>query len=369
MYVQSIFFPVTSQYGVVHDNIVVSRSLLRPFTTLISVAAWVGVVTTAIVKRHYVMFGFAVFFFLAGHLLESTVIPLELYFEHRNYLASFGLIYAVSWSLLIASKSLSQPLNVLKKVILFCLVAVFSLVSIDVTGLWGKPTEQALAWAMQNPDSLRANQYLYAIVSKDKQPVLANKLIDNMIVKWPEVGLNYIKKMRILCDESNSSVGKDRLVELGLTEKLALAKITHWELRELKEIIIKGQGQSGCEGLTREAVLALFDSLYEAVNRGDTEAYRTTVIKNELDEIMGRYFFAEALYREALDPWGRLYFEKPSALIAYFMAYSYYKLGEDDIALRTLSVAKEQLKKEESGYDRKMQTLKELETLLREQGR
>ncbi|MBL4866527.1 MAG: hypothetical protein JKY67_09135, partial [Pseudomonadales bacterium] len=36
MYVQSIFFPVTGQYGVVHDNIVVSRSLLSPFTTLIS---------------------------------------------------------------------------------------------------------------------------------------------------------------------------------------------------------------------------------------------------------------------------------------------------------------------------------------------
>ena len=33
---------------------------------------------------------FGIAFFLGGHLLESTVLPLELYYEHRNYLPSFG---------------------------------------------------------------------------------------------------------------------------------------------------------------------------------------------------------------------------------------------------------------------------------------
>ena len=34
--------------------------------------------------------GFGIGLFLAGHLLESTVLPLELMFEHRNHLPALG---------------------------------------------------------------------------------------------------------------------------------------------------------------------------------------------------------------------------------------------------------------------------------------
>src|SRR5690606_28740337 len=34
------------------------------------------------------------FFFLAAHLVESSFLPLELYFEHRNYLPALGLSIA-----------------------------------------------------------------------------------------------------------------------------------------------------------------------------------------------------------------------------------------------------------------------------------
>jgi tetratricopeptide (TPR) repeat protein len=38
---------------------------------------------------------FAILWFLTAHLLESTVIPLELAFEHRNYVALFGPMFAI----------------------------------------------------------------------------------------------------------------------------------------------------------------------------------------------------------------------------------------------------------------------------------
>jgi tetratricopeptide (TPR) repeat protein len=38
-------------------------------------------------------------FFLGAHLAESSFLPLELYFEHRNYLAGFGIYLAVSGAL------------------------------------------------------------------------------------------------------------------------------------------------------------------------------------------------------------------------------------------------------------------------------
>ena len=39
-------------------------------------------------RRQLPLFSFSVLFFYASHLLESTVINLELYFEHRNYIAA-----------------------------------------------------------------------------------------------------------------------------------------------------------------------------------------------------------------------------------------------------------------------------------------
>lgn len=41
------------------------------------------------------LFAFGVFFFFIAHSLESTILPLELVFEHRNYLPSIGVFVAI----------------------------------------------------------------------------------------------------------------------------------------------------------------------------------------------------------------------------------------------------------------------------------
>lgn len=38
------------------------------------------------------LLAFCPLFFLAGHAMESTILPLELYFEHRNYLPAMGVV-------------------------------------------------------------------------------------------------------------------------------------------------------------------------------------------------------------------------------------------------------------------------------------
>lgn len=42
-------------------------------------------------KFRYLSFG--LLYFLIGHSIESTIFPLEIYFNHRNYLPSIGLYY------------------------------------------------------------------------------------------------------------------------------------------------------------------------------------------------------------------------------------------------------------------------------------
>lgn len=97
-YIQQLVTPHGATMGVYHDDYPKSVGLLSPPTTLLAIAAWTGVLLAAFVTRRtelrFIFFG--VLFFLAGHLLESTVFPLELYFEHRNYLPGYGIFLALA---------------------------------------------------------------------------------------------------------------------------------------------------------------------------------------------------------------------------------------------------------------------------------
>ncbi|MEZ5548658.1 MAG: hypothetical protein R3E74_12895 [Pseudomonadales bacterium] len=90
-YLQWIIFPHVQGMTFFHDGYEVSRSLVYPVTTLFSILALIGVIVGSFVlrnKNNIVSFG--VFWFLTAHLMESTILPLELVFEHRNYMASLG---------------------------------------------------------------------------------------------------------------------------------------------------------------------------------------------------------------------------------------------------------------------------------------
>jgi hypothetical protein len=97
MYLWQVLAPSWSNLGFFHDDIRVSTGLLTPISTLFSLLllAGLGVLGIALRKRNpFAYFGILLFF--ASHLMESTIIPLELMFEHRNYLGSVGIILAIT---------------------------------------------------------------------------------------------------------------------------------------------------------------------------------------------------------------------------------------------------------------------------------
>ena len=92
-YVFQILAPMPDLFALHHDDIGISRGLMSPATTLPAVAGWVGAVAAAIVlRRRRPLLSFAIAWFLVAHLLESTILPLEIAYEHRNYLASLGIL-------------------------------------------------------------------------------------------------------------------------------------------------------------------------------------------------------------------------------------------------------------------------------------
>ncbi|MDH4320798.1 MAG: tetratricopeptide repeat protein [Desulfobulbaceae bacterium] len=93
-YLGLILFPAPGRLNLDHDFIV-STSLLQPVTTLLAVAALAGMVWLACRSaRQHRLFSFALIWFLGNLLVESSVIALELVFEHRLYLPSMLLFAA-----------------------------------------------------------------------------------------------------------------------------------------------------------------------------------------------------------------------------------------------------------------------------------
>jgi len=99
LYLSQIFYPHPARLSIDHD-IVISTSFMAPWTTTPALLFLFALsVTGAVTLRKYPLIGFSILFFILNHVIESSVIPLELLFEHRNYLPSFFLFVPVALGL------------------------------------------------------------------------------------------------------------------------------------------------------------------------------------------------------------------------------------------------------------------------------
>lgn len=87
-YISLLIYPVPHRLSIAHD-IQISTSLFHPIQTVVSIIFVFGAIAYSIVlARKYPLFSFCFLFFFLNHLIESTIFPLELIFEHRNYFPS-----------------------------------------------------------------------------------------------------------------------------------------------------------------------------------------------------------------------------------------------------------------------------------------
>ena len=95
-YLSLILFPIPSRFSIEH-GIVISSDLWHPWTTFPALLIVIGGILIGVVCiRRYPFWAFAILFFFLNHTIESTILPLELVFEHRNYVPSMFLFLPVA---------------------------------------------------------------------------------------------------------------------------------------------------------------------------------------------------------------------------------------------------------------------------------
>lgn len=155
-YVHAAFIPNPAGLGPFHDAQPVHHNWMAP-SSLLAVAGWLATITAAVaLRRRAPLFAFAVAWYLIGHALESSTIPLELYFEHRNYLPIAGPVYALCAGALGAAHRWRR----IARIALVAYACVLAVTLGSFTSLWGNPNLAAEMWAIYNPASQRAQQHL-----------------------------------------------------------------------------------------------------------------------------------------------------------------------------------------------------------------
>jgi hypothetical protein len=100
-YLAKLGLPRAGGGGLFVEDFQASTGWWQPATTPWAMLGLVLATGVAIAGRRRIpIASFAWLFFLLAHLMESSVVPLELYFEHRNYLAASMLGWPIAHSLL-----------------------------------------------------------------------------------------------------------------------------------------------------------------------------------------------------------------------------------------------------------------------------
>lgn len=156
MYLGQILLPLPGNLTFYYDDIVVSRGVMQPWTTL---PALIGVLLLMllgwIIRRRFPVISFGIFIFFSGHFVTSNVIGLELAFEHRNQIPLIGVLLVVCELL----RLVVIRLNLSRKWLLVGFVIVliaYSALTFLRSSTWGKPLEFAQAGVIHAPTSVRA---------------------------------------------------------------------------------------------------------------------------------------------------------------------------------------------------------------------
>lgn len=161
IYIGHILIPRTSGMTLFGDFIPISTGLLSPPSTLISILMIASLLTLALaLRKKHPVFAFAVLWFFSGHLLESTFLPLELYFEHRNYSPMIGPLFGACYYLYAGIDRLRPSLKRWLLAAPLLIVAMLAFMTHGYAKAWGNTAAVIASWATQSPLSIRSQVQL-----------------------------------------------------------------------------------------------------------------------------------------------------------------------------------------------------------------
>jgi tetratricopeptide (TPR) repeat protein len=255
-YLFSAFFASSAKLGPFHEART-ATTLFSDTWTLAAVIAWIVTVGAAVRwRRRYPVAALAVFWFLIGHLLESTTIPLELYFEHRNYLPIIGPVFALCYLVF----RIPARFRGISRIALAVYAIMNAAILFGVTSMWGNPLLAATYWHNKEPASVRAATTRASQQLSSTGAETAITTLRNFAKIYPQHAYIRIPELNLACAMA------PRKDHSGLVEYLgsSLPSVTFsLTVGEMLDELLSRSVTSECRSVQPSTVATLTDAVME----------------------------------------------------------------------------------------------------------
>ena len=344
-YLQHWYLPKLYTTGVFQDHFLKSTSLFSPVTTALSFVFHGVVIALAFARRRqYPLFSLAVLFFYASHLLESTVLNLELYFEHRNYVAAAFLFLPLVELL----QRKANP-RVFGMVALVAALVLASFTRYSAT-VWQSLPSMVETTAFTAPTSARAQSQYARLLSHAERHAEAVETIDRAIENIPgDNQLLLVNRLYLLCSQNRlgdqdfeSTAGK----LTGMTFDTRILKVYN---DFLKEVVI-----GSCPNIAPAQVEVLLSGMLEGPRNSNSESRQYS----HLQFLLGYTRTYSGRPDAALDAFEKSLDALPSAEKAMAMAQLMASAAHGQEALALSERALRQLEIETAESPRRLEAVK-----------
>lgn len=255
-YLQNLFLPRAGTNGLYHDNYVFSTSLTDPPSTWIFLLLLTIIISSAIIlRRSFPVVAFSILFFFAAHLLESTIVGLELYFEHRNYLPASFLFLPVAVGLFQL-----RIHSAVRSVAVLSLVGVTAALTFSRASTWSDELLLHGTWVQRNPESVRAQQgYAGALMRRGFQQKALEALRTGKELAPQSIDLHLFYLRQKCLVEGAAKADLENVID-----KIERYEY-QWKQFEFLEWVIRALPTDACNGLGFEDALRVIDALTENI--------------------------------------------------------------------------------------------------------
>jgi protein O-mannosyl-transferase len=356
-YVGMLLVPYAPSMGLYTDDFAVSTGLLKPVTTLLAMLGLAACSLFAIAVRKRAPSVFAGwFFFLVAHGVESSFLPLEMYYEHRNYLPSVGLFLAViGLGAFIPTQLRTNVLSLRQLLVIAASVFVFAL-SVATLGrvlVWQSRESIIVQGVSQHPNSLHAvfdktsleiDRKRYGQAARDLEPLLNSSDPRNRVV-----GKLFLAAIDCMRGKTLDS----RLLDSAVAD--ARPQLTVYEAQMIK--LLDQASQLGeCRGRSEGALADSFGALLRAATLQPEASPNKFVIREIIARLYARAGRWPEAERQAEIAWQNGRHPPVGAMLTRF----YVKNGKYAEARRLLATLEQVIDPDDKGGQQELQVLRKL---------
>lgn len=258
-YLQNLILPNIFEMTVFHDDFPITKSFFDTPWTVIKLILLLSPLLLLIKRKkapyQLILFGYA--FYLCAISLESSFIPLEIYFEHRNYLPSWGFFLCISllFITLIDSAKTKDTKIIYYSIAVLYLIAYLSS-TFYLANKWSNKESLMLHSYIAHPTSYRANTELMRYYIKQRKHNMASKIYSRAAANKGELAVTLSGIEFVNNCYGNNPINTDTYYNLLQPwEKYAIPILTTGA-KEIGYLYMKGQ----CDKLNTEQFLKILNT-------------------------------------------------------------------------------------------------------------